>query len=277
MKKILLVLALISNIAWAQTKSCCQMTVTEQNNTLAMNDNFAQTHLVPAPYDNPKHLGMMIEFDTRGVKGNAYLLKSSNGKSKYAIVIFHEWWGLNDYIKQEADDYAKDFPDADVYAIDLYDKQIAFSVESAQKYMGLLTQERANEIIYGLLKRIGDDKKIITIGWCLGGAWSLQASILASKQALGCVMYYGMPESDINRLMTLNCDVLGIFASEDQFINTEVVKSFEENMRKANRKLTVFKYTADHAFANPSNPKHNKEFSAEARTHVVEYIKAKLK
>jgi carboxymethylenebutenolidase len=277
MKKILLSLVLLGNIAWAQTKSCCQMTVTDQNNTLAMNDNFAQTHLVPAPYDNPNHSGKMIEFDTRSEKGSAYLVKTSNQKSNNVIIIFHEWWGLNDYIKQEADEYAKDFPDADIYAIDLYDKKVAFSVETAQKYMSGLNQERVNEIIYGLLKRIGPGKKIVTLGWCLGGAWSLQASMMATRQAIGCVMYYGMPESDINRLKMLNCDVLGIFANEDQFINAEVVNSFEENMRKADKKLTVFKYPADHAFANPSNPKHNKELSAEARSNVVEYMKAKFK
>jgi carboxymethylenebutenolidase len=277
MKKILLSLVLLGNIAWAQTKSCCQMTITDQNNTLAMNDNFAQTHLVPALYDNPNHKGKMIEFDTRSEKGNAYLVKASNQKSNNVIIIFHEWWGLNDYIKEEADEYAKDFPDADIYAIDLYDKKVAVSVETAQKYMSGMNQERVNEIIYGLLKRIGPEKKIVTLGWCLGGAWSLQASLLASRQAIGCVMYYGMPESDINRLKMLNCNVLGIFANEDQFINVEVVNSFEENMRKADKKLTVFKYAADHAFANPSNPKHNKELSAEAKMHVLEYIKAKFK
>ena len=277
MKRILLALALLGNIAWAQTKSCCQMTVTDQNSTLAMNDNFAQTHLVPAPYENPTHNGKMIDFETKGEKGNAYFVKSSNEKTKNVIIIFHEWWGLNDYIKQEADEYAKDFPDADVYAIDLYDKKIAVSVETAQKYMGGLTQDRANEIINGLIGRVGPSKKIVTLGWCLGGAWSLQAALLAAKQSVGCVMYYGIPESDIKRLMTLNCDVLGIFANEDKFINTEVVKSFEENMKKADKKLTLFKYDADHAFANPSNPKHNKELSNQARKHVVEYIKSKLK
>jgi carboxymethylenebutenolidase len=276
MKRIVLALALISNIAWAQTKSCCQMTITEQNNTLAMNDNFAQTHLVPAPYENLRHMGEMITFNTEGEKANAYLVKGGKS-SRRVLIIFHEWWGLNDYIKQEADEYAKDLENVDVYAIDLYDGKVATDVPTAQKFMGGLQQERAASIIKGLIVSVGPEKSIVTLGWCLGGAWSLQASLIAESQSAGCVMYYGMPESKIERLKTLNSDVLGIFATEDQFINQEVVKTFQVNMQKAGKKLTVYNYKADHAFANPSNPKYNKEFTFEARAKSLEFIKLKLK
>lgn len=276
MKRILLVFALISHIAWAQTKSCCQMTVTEQNTTLAMNDNFAQKHVVPAPYDNPKHNGEMITFNTEGEIANAYLVKGGKNANK-VLIIFHEWWGLNDYIKQEADEYAKDLENVDVYAIDLYDGKVATDVPTAQKFMSGLKQERAMSIIKGLIVKVGPEKSIATLGWCLGGAWSLQASLLAESQSAGCVMYYGMPETQIERLKTLNCDVLGIFATEDKFINQEIVKAFKTNMEKAGKKLTVYNYKADHAFANPSNPKHNKEFTFEARAIVLDFIKSKLK
>lgn len=276
MKRILLVFALISNIAWAQTKSCCQMTVTDQNSTLAMNDNFAQKHLVPAPYENPKHKGEMITFNTEGALGNAYHVKSS-GESNKVLIIFHEWWGLNDYIKQEADEYAKDLENVEIYAIDLYDGKVATDVPTAQKFMSGLTQERAVDIIKGLIVKVGPEKKIATLGWCLGGAWSLQASLLAESQSAACVMYYGMPEAKIDRLRTLNCEVLGIFALEDKFINPEIVKAFQSNMSKAEKVLTVYNYKADHAFANPSNPKHNKEYTAEARMNVLQFFKSKLK
>lgn len=263
-------------MALAQNKSCCQLTITDQNNILAMNDNFAQAHLAPTPYKNLTSKGEMFTFGTQGKNGNAYLVKSSKSDCKKAIIIFHEWWGLNDYIKHEADEYATEFNDVDVYAIDLYDGQIANEAATAQKYMSGLTQERATELIKSLIKNIGD-KKIAILGWCLGGAWSLQAAMLAEKKCVACVMYYGMPETNIQRLMNLNCDVLGIFATEDKFINSEIVQAFEENMKKAGKKLTVFKYTADHAFANPSNPKHILEYTLDAKSKVVSYLKLKFK
>ena len=89
-------------------------------------------------------------------------------------------------------------------------------------------------------------------------------------------MYYGMPESNMAKLKTLNCDILGIFGTQDKYINPDVVKAFEANMKKAGKKVTVHNYNADHAFANPSNPKFNKEYTDDAHAKALAYIKQKL-
>lgn len=278
MKKVLFGLFLASaSTAIAQTQTCCSITVSGQNSILAMNEKFAAKHDVPAPFtlENPK--GEMFSFNTNdGINGNAYFIKSSK-PTKKVLFVFHEWWGLNDYIKQEAEKFSNELGDVDVYAIDLYDGQVASDVPTAQKLMTGLKQERANAIINGILASIGSDKQIATIGWCMGGAWSLQSTLLQNKQAKACVMYYGMPEKNIARLKTLNCDVLGIFATEDQFINASLVNEFEANMKKAKKKLTVHNYNADHAFANPSNPKFNKEFAADAHAKALAFIIEKFK
>lgn len=277
MKKIFLLLFLVAftTLSYAQT-SCCALTISNQNSVLAMNENFAAKHEVPLPFKLEQPKGEMITFNTKDSSmGNAYFIKASN-PTKKVLFVFHEWWGLNDYIKQEAETFAAEMGDVDVYAIDLYDGQIATDVPTAQKLMMGLKQERASAIVNGIIAEIGKDKSIVSIGWCMGGAWSLQSALLASKQAKGCVMYYGMPEKSIERLKTLNCDVLGIFAKQDQFINSDLVKTFEANMILAKKKLTVYNYDADHAFANPSNPKFNKEFSADAHAKALAFLKAKL-
>lgn len=278
MKRILLAIALFvsATIAKSQT-SCCAITVSSQNAALAMNDKFASKHNVPVPFKLEQPKGEVISFATKeGSNGNAYYIKSSKPTHK-VLFVFHEWWGLNDYIKQEAETFAMEMGDVDVYAIDLYDGEVASDVPTAQKFMSSLKQERATAIVNGMIAKVGADKSIATIGWCMGGAWSLQSTLLESKQAKACVMYYGMPEKSFERLKTLNCDVLGIFAKQDQFINVELVKSFEANMKKAKKKLTVYNYDADHAFANPSNPKFNKEFSADAHAKALKFLKSKLK
>jgi carboxymethylenebutenolidase len=56
---------------------------------------------------------------------------------------------------------------------------------------------------------VGNKAKVFTIGWCFGGGWSLQTALLGGNQVVGCVMYYGMPEADVNKLKTLHCDVIG--------------------------------------------------------------------
>ena len=86
-----------------------------------------------------------------------------------------------------------------------------------------------------------------------------------------------MPETDLTKLKKLNGDVLGLFAGRDEWITPKVVAAFEQNMKDAGKKLTVKSYDADHAFANPSNPKHNKEASADANAKALAFLKERLK
>jgi carboxymethylenebutenolidase len=140
-----------------------------------------------------------------------------------------------------------------------------------------VNETRARAIVQAVIDHAGPKAKISTLGWCFGGGWSMQTALMAGKQAVGCVIYYGMPEKDAAKLKTLNCDVLGIFATQDGFINAEVVGQFENDMKAAKKKLTVKNYDAVHAFANPSNPKYDKEKSAEANAEALAYLKAKMK
>ena len=164
-----------------------------------------------------------------------------------------------------------------VLAIDLYDGKVAANPEEAGKLMKGVVQVRAEAIINGAIAYSGKSASITTIGWCFGGGWSLQASILAGKQGAGCVMYYGMPETDLAKLKKLNANVLGLFASKDQWINDKVVKQFEQDMKTAGKELTVKTFDADHAFANPSNPKFNKEAAGEAHVMAIDFLKKRLK
>lgn len=85
-----------------------------------------------------------------------------------------------------------------------------------------------------------------------------------------------MPETDMAKLKSLHCDVLGLFASQDKWINPDVVKNFQDNMDKAGKKVTVKEYNAAHGFANPSNPKYDKVSTEDANRAAVDFIKARL-
>jgi carboxymethylenebutenolidase len=137
--------------------------------------------------------------------------------------------------------------------------------------------DRAAAIVKGALLYAGPNAKVASVGWCFGGGWSLQTALLAGPKAAGCVVYYGMPEKDVAKLKTLNTDVLGIFATQDKWINPEVVAQFQKDMAAAKKKVTIKNYDADHAFANPSNPKYSREFAAQAHAAAVEYLRKSLK
>jgi len=136
--------------------------------------------------------------------------------------------------------------------------------------------DRLESIIKGAIAYAGTDAKIYTVGWCFGGMWSLQSTLLAGKQAAGCVMFYGRPENNVEKLKTLNCDVIGFFGNKDRSPSPEVVNKFEADMQAAGKKLIANKYDAGHGFANPSNPVFNKEAAADAHAKAVAFLKERM-
>jgi len=261
----------------AFAQSCCNANSTVQFAMLANDQKFLNSHADPLPFNFSAEKGKMIKLNsTDGKEANAFLVNADQLTYNF-VFIFHEWWGLNDYIKQEAEKIQKELGNVNVMAIDLYDGKVADNKDSAGKYMKEVDQKRAETIINAAISYTGSRGKIYTLGWCFGGGWSLQASILAGKQGAGCVMYYGMPEKDLTKLKNLNADVLGIFATKDQWINDKVVTQFEKDMKTSGKNLSVKSFNADHAFANPSNPKYDKEASAQAHILAMDFLKKKLK
>ena len=243
---------------------------------LAANPAFQQLHASPLPFTY-KGAGEMVKFPTPdGQSANGFLLKAKKPSDKW-LLVYQEWWGLNDNIKKEAEKYYNDLQDVNVLALDMYDGKVATEPAEAGKLMGAASKDRLASIMKGGITYAGPKAEFASVGWCFGGMLSLQSAMLEGKQAKGCVMYYGRPEQDVEKLKTLDTDVIGFFGSQDKGITPESVKMFEENMQKAGEKLTVKMYDAGHGFANPSNPIYNKEAAADSYKLALAYLKDKLK
>jgi carboxymethylenebutenolidase len=281
MKKlsILSLLIFCGVLAFGQSKvvCCVKTSATKQFAMLASNKEFVKSHKNPVKFHYQSSIGKSINYKTPdGKEATAFELKAKRASNNYLFVI-HEYWGLNDFVKKESETIYNDLDNVNVIDLDLYDGQVATIREDAAKLMQSVKEDRAKAIIAGAIAYAGPHAHIATLGWCFGGGWSLQASLMAGKQASGCVMYYGMPEQDVNRLKTLHCDVIGNFANKDQWINTKVVTKFEVDMKAAGKKLYLHQYDADHAFANPSNPVYNAVAAKDAYAHTIEFLKARLK
>lgn len=271
----LLIGLMASTLAVAQ-HSCCMPSATSEFAVLAKDQSFTATHLNPLPYTHYSEVGKMIKIPTKGDEANAFELKAPEASDKYLVVI-HEWWGLNDHIKKEAEKYYTDLGQVNVIAIDLYDGKVATTREEASKYMQEASEERIREILKGVYQYIGHDAYIATIGWCFGGGWSLQSAMLFGPNTVGCVMYYGMPEKDAEKAKMLQSDLLGIFASREKWISPEVVSEFETMMKGIGKKVEIHQFDAEHAFANPSNPAYDPKATAEAYSLSINYLKERLK
>ena len=276
MKKLLMVTLCCANFLTAQeNESCCGPTAAEEFAAFGKDLAFVSLHEAPASMVFKAERGamkMIPSSDKQDVR--IFEVKAAEPTNKY-LFVFQEWWGLNDYIKQESEKLQKEL-DVNVIALDLYDGKVTADPQIAAQYSQQVKEERAQAIIKAAITYVGKHAQVATLGWCFGGGWSLQSALFLGKQAVGCVMYYGMPEKDVKRLKTLHCDVLGIFGTQDGYITPQVVAEFQKNMEAAKKNLEVHNYDAVHAFANPSNPKHDEAKTKDAYAKTIAFLKTKF-
>jgi carboxymethylenebutenolidase len=260
----------------AQDKSCCSTEKSVSFSSFSDQKEFRDIHQIPVSFTLKDANGEMIKFETDdGKSAKGYFIKSDKPTNKY-IFIFHEWWGLNDYVKKESDELKQKLGEVNILAIDLYDGKIADNREDAAAFMQSVKDERAFNIIKGAMHFAGREAQIGTIGWCFGGGWSLQTSIMLGKQGKACVMYYGIIENTPATFKELNAPVLGIFAEKDGWVNPEVYGNLEKNIKSAGKKVTIKSFNADHAFANPSNTKFDEGATNEAKDLMIKFFKENL-
>ncbi len=263
-------LVFLSNFGFAQ-ESCCGPITAFVN--LSHNKEFKEMHVLKDSKVE-KLRGKMKSIKVEdGKKASIYVVPSATKSNKY-LFVFHEWWGLNDYIKSEADSWSDKLIDVNIVALDLYDGKVAENEEDASDYMQEAKSERIMAIIEATRKWAGDSIVVATIGWCYGGGWSMQCALQLQESAVGCVLFYGIPDSDTTKLASLNCSVLGIFAKKDLWVNKKVVTQYENAMKSVNKEYMTYWYDAVHAFANPSNKHYDKKMTDEANVKVLEYLSA---
>lgn len=210
-----------------------------------------------------------------GPEATGYAFMADSASQKYLFVI-HEWWGLNDNIKEEAARLFKALDSVHVIALDLYDGQVATDPEQAGKLMQAVKEERAQAIVQGALDMAGPKAEIASIGWCFGGGWSLKTSVMAEERGVACVLYYGMPLQKADELSPLQAPILGVFAKKDGWITPEVADNFENLAKATGKSIEIHQFDAKHAFANPSNPDYKKEAAQKANTLTLNFLKKHL-
>jgi carboxymethylenebutenolidase len=196
------------------------------------------------------------------------------------LIVIHEWWGLNDNVRAEARRLA-----AEGYvtlAVDLYAGQTATEPPAAAKLAGELSRNPAPaeenlRQAYAYLDKTVRAPKIGTIGWCLGGRWSLRAATLLPEQVDATVIYYGTvttPEADLARLQM---PILGLFAANDRVIPVPTVKAFQDTLARLGKRIDVKIYEGtDHAFANPSGTAYEPTAAEDAWRRTLSFLRANL-
>ncbi len=210
------------------------------------------------------------------------LLYTPPGKGPFpAIIVIHEWWGLNDWVKEQASKLADQGYVA--LAIDLYRGKVATTPDMAHEIMRGVPEDRAKRDLRAAFQFLQSQPnvrkdRIGSIGWCMGGGYSLDVALQEPTLAAD-VINYGHLATDTDALKKINAPILGLFGGQDQGIPPDDVKKFGETLDKLGKKIDIKIYDdAGHGFENPNNKTgYRPEDAADAWKRTVDFLGETLK
>ncbi len=197
-----------------------------------------------------------------------------------AVIMIHEWWGLNDNIRAMAERLAAE--GYIVLAVDLFGGEAAKSPGEARQLMMRAVENSDSvtsnlEQAYTFVTDTAGAPRVASLGWCFGGGWSLNTALLFPEELDAAVIYYGQVTDDEARLAPLEVPILGLFGSEDRGIKLESVRGFEDALERLGKDYEIHVYEgAGHAFANPTGNNFNAEFANDAWDRTLEFLRSKL-
>lgn len=212
---------------------------------------------------------------------NGFVVEPEKSGKYPGLVVIHEWWGLNDWVKEQATKLAdQGFV---VLAVDLYRGKVATDASDAHELSRGLANDRAISDMNAAFAYLGtrpdvDKNRIGAVGWCMGGGFALQLAIRQPMLRAVVVNYGALPTDpgDMNQITAL---VLGNFGADDKGITPDDVHAFEKTMKAQSKYVDLKIYTgAGHAFENPTNTNgYRPEAAADAWTRTVNFLKSALR
>jgi carboxymethylenebutenolidase len=210
------------------------------------------------------------------------VLYTPDGKGPFpAIVVIHEWWGLTDWVKDQASKLADEGYAA--LAIDLYRGNVATNPEQAHELMRGVPEDRALRDLHAAVVYLQSQPEIKkdhigSIGWCMGGGYSLDVA-LQEPTLRATVINYGHLATDPEALKKINAAILGNFGAKDQGIPPDDVKKFEQTLKQDGKKVDIKIYPdAGHGFENPNNKEaYRADDAADAWQRTATFLAANLK
>src|ERR687898_1252023 len=280
-------LFLLPSIAFESALAQTDMSIQENGNNNLGNNTITYSYNI---YSNNKtqeasprlHNSSVSYYDNNTTGYLVYPELANNTQQQElmpAVIIIHEWLGLNEHIKNQADILAKE--GYVVLAVDLYRGEVAADSNRSMELASSVRNDPASAIDnlqsavnYIKSLEIVDGNRIASLGWCFGGDWSLQLALNSSENPLAAtIVYYGRPVTDTASLSSISWPILGIFGDQDQAIPVESVKQFTSALNASGVTNEIYLYEGvGHAFANPSGDNYAPKETADAWQKTIGFL-----
>ncbi len=197
-----------------------------------------------------------------------------------AVIMIHEWWGLNDHVRAAADRLAAE--GYIVLAVDLFGGETATTASAARELMLKVVEdpEAANQNIrsaYEFVSATAGAPSVAALGWRFGGTWSLNTAMLFPDELDAAVIYYGQVTDDEDRLRPVGAPILGLFAENDISIKAESVKAFEGALQRLRKNYEIHVYDdAQQGFANASADSYDPAAAEDAWLRTLAFLRSHL-
>ena len=182
------------------------------------------------------------------------------------LVVIHEWWGLTPWVKEEAQKFAALGYVA--LAVDLYrGKSTSDPMVAHELARGVPHDRGIRDLKAGFdyLASRPDviPQKIGSVGWCMGGGWSIDLAENEPTLA-ACAVNYGALPADADTMARIQAPVLGNFGALDHGIPPSAVAAFVKGMKAQGKQVDAKVYPdCGHAFENPNNKNGYRPVAAE--------------
>jgi carboxymethylenebutenolidase len=210
------------------------------------------------------------------------MLSTPAGKGPFpALIVIHEYWGLNDWVKGQAAKLADQGYVA--LAVDLYRGKVAETPDLAHELMRGVPEDRAAKDLRAAFDFLAAQPyvkkdRIGSIGWCMGGGYALDTA-LAEPHLAAAVIHYGHLATGPAALKKIKAPILGIFGGQDRGIPVEDVKKFQQSLVQLGKKVEIKIYPdAGHAFENPNNKQgYRPDDASDAWQRTLDFLAATLR
>jgi dienelactone hydrolase len=215
----------------------------------------------------PTLIEQSVTYQSGDVKMTGFVAYDSKFKGKRPVVlIVHEWWGLNDYVKMRARKLAEMGYLA--MAVDMFgDGKVAKNPDEAKAFTGVfysdpnLSKARFQAAL-DKIKEFGeaDEHTILAIGYCFGGSVVLNAAKLG-VDLKGVVSFHGGLAGAPADKKLLKAKILVCHGGADKFVSDKDVSNFKHQMDSIGADYSFKVYAnATHAFTNPESDENAKKF-----------------
>ena len=203
--------------------------------------------------------GASVTFPGEQAAIRGFLVRPDAGRPKPAVLIIHEWWGLNDHIKEIAQRFAAEGYVA--LAVDLYSRMgspVTKDATEAAKLMERLQSQSALKDLnaatrYLTSQPFTDPSKIAVVGFCMGGTFALTLATHNSDIRASVPFYGQVPP--IDSFKYLLCPVLYIYGGQDTWITKQDVARLQQGLKDYRKPGEVLIYQdCPHAFFNDTRP-----------------------